>query len=174
MKKILPLIILLLCQFGINSQTIYEDCNYIHDTRTNPLDQLNAEFLNFPWSSTVTVNSFLNTGFNWYNNPDDAIKIAVVSKWQQNLYTQFQQGSFNDYYSMFWPWHRDMRGADFLHEYAYYPNGDPNEEPNYNDIEEEDRDFRWEDGWELLWMNLGYLPNGIKNDRNKIINVHRI
>jgi hypothetical protein len=24
----------------------------------------------------------------------------------------------------------------------------------------EDRDFKWEDGWELLWMNLGYYPNG--------------
>ena len=23
-----------------------------------------------------------------------------------------------------------------------------------------DRDYHWEDGWELLWMNLGYLPDG--------------
>jgi hypothetical protein len=23
-----------------------------------------------------------------------------------------------------------------------------------------DRDYHWEDGWELLWMNIGKSPNG--------------
>jgi hypothetical protein len=68
---------------------------------------------------------------------------------------------------MLWPWHEQMPNyASYLHrfyDYNYTP-----AEPRT--IPEPERDFRWEDGWELLWMNLGYLPNGDKISANKKTN----
>jgi hypothetical protein len=32
------------------------------------------------------------------------------------------------------------------------------------------RDFNWQDGWELLWMNTGYYPNQSTTNHNGNIN----
>ena len=140
----------------------------INNTSTNPMNPLNSDFLQMivQHHPGTTLNSFLSTGFNWYNNPDDAIIINKSPYWQM---PRFSSGANSDIERMLWPWHTDMPFT-YLHQRWDYSS--PN--PKLVTIDEDARDFRWEDGWELLWMNLGIYPNGIKNDRNRIINVHRI
>ena len=142
-------------------------CVYTHPTSTNPNDPFNLEYLGYSGSS---VNNFENSFFNWYPNSNNAIYIDPSINW---VIPQFQNSTPNHYYSMIWPWDANTIPSEFSYlSLIWNPNIGIN--GGHEPLLPEERDFRWEDGWELLWMNLGYYPNGIKNDRNRIINVHRI
>ena len=135
-------------------------CVFVHPTSTNPLNPFNLEYLG---NSGSSVNSFENTFFNWYPNPDNAIYIDPSIHW---LIPQFQNPTPNHYISMVWPWDANTMPSEFSYlRLRWNP-----VTGNYEPLLPEERDFRWEDGWELLYMNLGYYSNGDKISANKKTN----
>jgi type IX secretion system substrate protein len=110
----------------------------VKNISTNPENPVNNEFLTlYPGN----INPFLNT-FNWqYQYPVPTINLNLNAYWAQG----FQNPIDPTVYPMIWPFSNALPGQ---FSYLYY------------NIPEEDRDMHWEDGWELLWMNTGYFPNG--------------
>ena len=155
MKKYLHLAIgLFMLIASTQAQTIYPT---VRDISTNPLNPHNTEWSTmFPNDPGSFINDRATGGFSWYFGDFPFLLERTILNW--NLPSGFTNGQL-----LIWPY--DISNGQ---EYLFM-------DPATNRAgAEEDRDFRWEDGWELLWMNLGYFPNGIKNDRNRIINVHRI
>lgn len=110
---------------------------------TNPNNPVNEQFLPmmnqwFPSNGPYTVNSFLNTGIDWHI--PKTIPIDVSSSWSHPL------GPNTTIYNMKNP----------FSDIASSPSTSHLKTPS----KEAMRDFRWEDGWELLWSNLGRFPNG--------------
>ncbi len=113
----------------------------VKNISTNPDAPINDEFLGlmnqwYPDNGPYTNNSFLN-GFDW--RWPKAIDVDLSQSWSHPL------SNFNSVYHMVNPFD-DAMGGDFA--YLQQPS-----DPKH-------RDYQWEDGWELLWMNLGYYPNG--------------
>lgn len=112
----------------------------IKEISTNPDNPVNDEFLpvvNGWWNSNYTNNSFLNT-FDW-RYPNQII-IDLNDDWSHPI-----TSPGNSAYPMVNPF-----GSLMPDEFRYLYN---NDDVTYGD-------FRWEDGWELLWSNLGRYPNG--------------
>jgi hypothetical protein len=112
----------------------------IKEISTNPDNPVNNEFLpivNGWWNSNYTNNSFLNT-FDW-RYPNQII-IDLNDDWSHPI-----TSPGNSAYPMVNPF-----GSLMPDEFSYLYN---NDDVTYGD-------FRWEDGWELLWSNLGRYPNG--------------
>lgn len=121
--------------------TVFGNAQCIKNISTNPDNPINDEFLPlmnhlYPSNGPYTNNSFLNS-FDW-RWPND-IDVDLSQAWRHPL------GNFNSIYRMANPFDNIM-GSDFA--YLQQPS-----DPKF-------RDYQWEDGWELLWMNLGYYPNG--------------
>ena len=123
-------------------QVIGQPCD--NGISTNPNNPINNQFVQmgndfFPLNAPVdTYNPFLNS-FDWYfgNNtiqlfPDEVNWVHFFS-------------SFTNPVNMQHPF-----GGSMPTEFQYLRPDSVN--PAF-------RDFRWEDGWELLYMNLGYFPD---------------
>ncbi len=124
--------------FCLISFSTFAQCNKVIET--NPLNPINAEFLPlknswYPGPSNYTVNSFLNTAINWY--PPSSISIDLSDNWSEPF---GNSGNLN----MTNPYSSDHSSNHINHT----PNDDTF------------KDYRWEDGWELLWINLGKHFNG--------------
>jgi len=110
------------------------------EIETNPLNPLNNEFLPlkndwYPGPSAYTENSFLNTAVNWY--PPTSITLDLSDNWSEPFGSSGDLNMTNPY------------GSDHAENHI-------NQTPNDDTY----KDFRWEDGWELLWINLGKHFNG--------------
>lgn len=153
MKKLIRYSILIIA-FLANSKAKAQST--INGSSTNPQNPVNTDFL--PWANQhvgtgITWNPFLNT-FNWMpvgsnNTVTDYIPIPYNTGY--NIAGISLSGNILAMKNPF------NTGLDIgLSNYAYYLYSDP----NGNNIDVRERDFRWEDGWELLWVNLGTTPDG--------------
>jgi len=152
MKYYLSLIFLLL----ISTPQIAQNC-LPAGISTNPAAPLDPFFLNNVINPTdpgtpFTLNPFLNT-FDWGEIAGADFKTIGIDLC---VYWEFDNSIVladpNDPCPLMYP----MLG--------YMSDGMPTQfdylkEPGVNGLIT-DRDYHWEDGWELLWMNLGYLPDG--------------
>jgi hypothetical protein len=120
--------------------------------------------LNALGNSNLDRNSFLNSYFNWY----DPAKIAInkSNEWKVPEFKLQDGDSLNALYDMTWPWSTAMNNSAFSFLYLdpatlNLQRENPDDPlPNPQPLPVEDRDYHWEDGWELLYLNLGFLPNG--------------
>ncbi len=134
MKKI-NILVFLFCILCIAENTQAQfPC--VRNISTNPNNPFNTE-----WGAMFPEDpgSFVNTQFNWYYLAPNITINRVLDGWTL-------PSSFPTAYGMTWPFdNSNGPGTNYLYG-------------NISDAEK--RDFHWEDGWELLWMNLGFLPNG--------------
>ncbi|NEN25654.1 T9SS type A sorting domain-containing protein [Cryomorpha ignava] len=88
-------------------------------------------------NAPYSMNSYLNA-FNWYPPGNTQYVINLNEGWEHNLVTSTYLPMNNPF----------VQSGDytFIHAQSAITNN---------------RDFHWEDGWELLWMNLGKYPDGI-------------
>lgn len=98
----------------------------------------------FPGNGTDTHNPWLNN-FDWYFGNNTIQLFPNQVNWSHGF------SNLNDTINMQHPY-----GGSMPTEFHYL---------RPNNVHPELRDFRWEDGWELLYMNLGYFPdmNAINN-----------
>jgi hypothetical protein len=111
---------------------------------TDPNNPVNNQFVSmannfYPGNGTDTQNPWLNQ-FDWYWGDTTIILYPNQVNWNHNF------SSSNDFILMQHPY-----GGSMPTEFQYLRPDSVN--PTL-------RDFRWEDGWELLYMNLGYFPDG--------------
>lgn len=147
MKKY-AIIIALLCSITIVGQT-QPILSCVRNISTNPKNPSNNE-----WGTTIfpgISDYYLNTGFDWYP-PNFGPPIII----DQNQNWAAPYSSQNNPILMKSPY-RTENGNGSKYLWA-----------KLTDLEE--ADFRWEDGWELLFMNLGYYSNGDKISANKKTN----
>ncbi|NEN23400.1 hypothetical protein G3O08_07795 [Cryomorpha ignava] len=87
-------------------------------------------------NAPYSINPYLNA-FNWYPPGNLQYLINLDEGWEHNLVTSSTLPMNNPF----------VQSGDytFIHAQSAITNN---------------RDFHWEDGWELLWMNLGKYPNG--------------
>lgn len=135
MKNALYIIILIGMCVQLRAQCI--DCPNDKGISTNPNAPSNCEVEEaFPG----LTNQFLNT-FDWAKNSNNQFHSIPLNKnagWQINDYVNTSNNSFP---------------MDPLFDQGYL-----SLDPTIHNID--DHDFHWEDGWELLYMNTGYFPNG--------------
>lgn len=121
----------------------------VRDISTNPNNPHNTEWISMfgPNEGGSFGPSFVNSWFNWYPSVF-TLQIPISNQnWERPI--SFTGTNLN----MRWPF--EELNDDYIGSNAYL----------YQNINvEEDRDFHWEDGWELLWLNTGYLPNGARVD----------
>ena len=126
---------------GIQAQT---SVSCVRTVSTNPINPFNTEW---PYLFPGKTAKFTNTFFSWYPPPFGPPTLIDKS---QNWATPYagQTGVI----SMASPF-RDENGygSDYLQNGFL-----------------EFRDWHWEDGWELLYMNLGFYPNGDKIDQTDV------
>jgi hypothetical protein len=131
-KTIITLIYLTYTISGIGQ--VCSDCYEDNGISTNPNAPENCQ-IELRWPTSSFTNQFKNT-FDWAKNSNDqfhTIKLNDKAGWQVPHLTD---GPFD----MFSP---------FTQDYL---------EDNSSSVDE--HDWHWEDGWELMWMNTGYYPNG--------------
>jgi hypothetical protein len=133
MKTKLIIIFLLIGNTNLYSQCT--DCPEDKGISANPANPINCEVSNqYP----TKTNQFLNT-FDWGKNTNNifsSIPLNPLAGWQVPDYSNPSAPL-----SMLSP---------FYQGYLAKSGGTP-----INEF-----DFHWEDGWELLYMNTGYFPNG--------------
>lgn len=126
----------------------------VNGISTNPYNPINNQFnpMTEAWIledfNTVVQfshNPWLTNGFNWYlvRNPGDARPIRLFPNqvsWAHSFFNNV------DTITMLNPYSGSM-GQQF----KYMRN---------DSVSPSKWDYRWEDGWELLWMNMGYYPDG--------------
>ncbi|MCA1761887.1 MAG: hypothetical protein LC664_02630 [Flavobacteriales bacterium] len=111
---------------------------------TNPYNPVNNQFVPlanqwYPGNGTDTHNPWLNQ-WSWY--------------WSDGNPTIYRNNLNWDH-----PWEGDAPIVDMAHPYdAIMPEGFEYLRPA--GVHPDFYDYRWEDGWELLWMNMGYYPDG--------------
>ena len=112
----------------------------VRNISTNPVAPVNEEW---PGLFPGKTENFTNTFFNWAPPPyGPTILIAKPQNWITPFPSQAGE------IAMVSPFRNEnSHGSDYLQT---------------GDLIF--RDWHWEDGWELLYMNLGYYPNGDKID----------
>lgn len=113
-----------------------DDCYEDNGISTNPNNPENCQ-IELRWPTSTFTNQFKNT-FNWgASDPSSSQFLSIGlnpnAGW---LIPDFTGSNF----SMFSP---------FTQEYL-----------ENNNASVDGHDWHWEDGWELMWMNTGYFPNG--------------
>jgi len=158
MKKLILTIII-----AAASNALLAQCKEDITIRTNPNNPANTELT--PLIPSGGVNEQLNT-FDWgkwrgtTNKTFDIIELNPSMGWLQNGQS-IPANSSPAAWRMSSPYGFNMM--------TYYPyllqswNGSSHPQ---------DKDWRWEDGWELMWLHTGYFPNGLA-DMNSI-NTNRI
>src|SRR5690554_3359781 len=140
LKRGLITIMAILC---LLSNTLSQPCT--NNISTNPYNPINNQFVPlmnqwFPGYGTDTHNPFLNTQFSWYLDYGTIFLYPGTNNWNH------QWSGNPDSVAMLNPFSSSMPS-----QFSYLrPDG----------VSALNRDFRWEDGWELLWMNMGYYPDG--------------
>ncbi len=151
-KQIILLLIIGICH-NTNAQT--NNCYTGKGISTNPANPINPEMdLLFSNKINPWLNSFnigLNNGASFSPIPLNKNAVWNIPGWSP---TQTQD------YQMVNPFSFNMPG-----EYSYL------QQPT-NPIGM--RDFNWQDGWELLWMNTGYYPNQSTTNHNGNINIYDV
>jgi hypothetical protein len=141
--KILLLTALALC-WGYIGFT--QDC--VRNISTNPSNPKNTEFDNFfsgktnPW-----LNAYKLADYNWGAGLK-SVALNLDAGWQLPWYTGGQLRMSHPY---------ESSEASYLR-----PLG----------TSVQDYDFHWQEGWEILWVNLGYFPDGRpinQSDLNSIL-----
>lgn len=131
------------------SNTLHAQCKEKQIIRTNPSDPDNTELISKIPSGGV--NEQLNT-FDWgkwrgtTNKTFDLIELNPSMGWHQNGQS-IPMNSPPTAWQMLSPF-----GFTMMTYYPYMLQGGP---------DPEDKDWRWEDGWELMWLHTGYYPNGM-------------
>jgi len=148
-SKIIISRIILLTALLLSINVSAQPC--VNGISTDPNNPVNNQFnplaeLWYPsGQGGYTSNPWLNTGFNWYlvREPGDDRSIRLFP-------TQVS-----------WD-HGFNNNIDTLPMLNPYSNSMPQEYKfmRVDDVEPENWDYRWEDGWELLYMNMGYYPDG--------------
>ncbi len=154
MKNIIVLIlgVLLLNIRYVGAQEKTDGCGtLIREISTNPENPVNEEWkMWYPYD----VGSYINTGFSWY--PGNQVTIPKEQNWNSAFLR-----SGND---IIMPWFFSNLNTEMEHLIF-------NPDPNIHFLSDEEKDWHWEDGWELLYLNIGILPNGttldMKTDPNK-------
>lgn len=114
----------------------------VRNISTNPYNAYNDEWSSmYPNDPGSFINDASTGGFNWYFG-----NVITIDKGTQGWSLP---SGFPSNYPMLWPF--ELSNGNHT-RYLYEPGGEW--------IPEGERDFHWEDGWELLWMNIGTLPNG--------------
>lgn len=125
----------------VSLQIAGQPCN--NGISTNPSNPINNQFVQmgndfYPGNGTDTSNPLLNS-FDWYFGNSTIQLFPNQVNW-----THFFS-NFNSVVNMQHPF-----GGSMPSEFQYL---------RPDSVNPEFRDFRWEDGWELLYMNLGYFPD---------------
>jgi hypothetical protein len=124
----------------------------VNGVSTNPLNPINPVFL--PWAnqflgSGITYDPFLNA-FDWGPN---VLGSTTVTDKIPFISNQFNTGGIGAVTKLN-PFNTGMLGSSSSYMNSVAKSG----------IDVKDRDFRWEDGWELLWLNLGLTPDLVPTD----------
>lgn len=135
-----------LIMFFQNSQA--QNC--VRGISTNPQNPVNHELdALYPGKTNPWVNYF---DFGAYQNATfDPIYLNPTAGWQVDDWTNLTQIPMNSPYTL-----GGAAGGSYLVTPA---------------IPFQNRDFHWEDGWELLYLGTGYYPNG---ERIDTVNTNRI
>lgn len=126
------------------AQTTNDGC--MNGISTNPASPVN------PQTSTTYMPApeYINSNFDWHKR----LTQNSLAPWSaHNMIYDISNpffGGANNYISPF-----DPNGTP-------YANGTTINSPNYFPTNFDDMDFFPEDGWELLYMNMGYNPDGSK------------
>lgn len=132
MKKHLLIFLVLFSYISGVSQCV------IQEISTNPENPVNEQFVDhiaeFFDNQTINYshNPYLNTGFDWYPSQTNSTL---------NFLTGVTQNMGNPFTT-----------AHIAPSYSYLlPSGSSTANP---------KEYRWEDGWELMYLNSGYFPDG--------------
>lgn len=154
MKQTLKLCSLALMLSCLSPLARAQNCiNGISTNPKNPKDPVFIDWVNQypPYSGSVQHNPFLNT-FDW-QDPFNRIDISP-------LLFNIPGANPNVMYGMQHPFNGGLaEGSPY--NYSFFNSEDK------KTISVKNRDFHWEDGWELLWMNLGYTPDGSAIDNQQ-------
>ncbi|QNL21100.1 hypothetical protein HZR84_03815 [Hyphobacterium sp. CCMP332] len=115
--------------------TAFSQGNCVKGISTNPANPINNEFQGL-------INPWLNTSF----------EVAPID---ENGFG-FEPLNMNN--TAGWSVPNYVSGNLLM--VSPYDDGVPGRPELYEVVPFEERDFHWEDGWELLWVGLGYYPNG--------------
>jgi hypothetical protein len=104
---------------------------------TNPANPINTNLNTLMEKYNKTINPFRNT-WDWGANSDNSFNTILL-----NMSAGFTLNNFNGV--MVSPFSTNIPS-----EYSYL---------NQNAALPENCDIHWQDGWELMFMNLGFFPN---------------
>ena len=147
MKKIILFITVFYSQFNAHSQ-----CGD-PDIRTDPANPINNQFIPLVESNdgvplNYTNNSFLNT-FNWYPQPSAMYVNNIGPSNQPPLFDPaFSSSPTPAFYTM----DNALWNSNPGNQYLRIGSGTQNYVP--------ESEYHWNDGWELMYMNIGIFPNG--------------
>lgn len=130
--------LIIICFFVLVIVPIYgQNCH--NDISTNPQNPINNQLNNLfpgkinPWTNSFDFGAYQGSTF-------DPIYLNPTAGWQIAGWTNLNQIPMSSPFTL---------GGAVGGQYLVVPTN-----PFQN------RDFHWEDGWELLWLGTGYYPNG--------------
>jgi hypothetical protein len=124
----------------------------IHKISTNPKNPINEE-----WGSWFPndIGSYVNTGFDWSPIQGNQIYIPYNGlQWHPNFTGSTTDPNFIIMNNLF-----SKQNTQLGYLYLSLKQGEAY-------IPKNERDWKWEDGWELMYMNTGVLPNGTRIDEH--------